>query len=178
MLTTLKGISSIFIFKANLPTTLGELYYGKEKKWIDPTPNLDNILVYYKLTRGTVQVNFVANKNYLYIFNYEKEFIHIINQDNILVKSLPLDSEFLSDYKFIDDILFNRESNRCFIVLKKFASLELKELDLNTGKYINTINLGFSNVEKIRMVGNYLYYTVPVEGEYTLETQLYKQKID
>ncbi len=176
-LKTLKGISSIFIFKANLPTTLGELYYGKEKKWIDPTPNLDNILVYYKLTRGTVQVNFVANKNYLYIFNYEKEFIHIINQDNILVKSLPMDSEFLSDYKFIDDILFNRESNRCFIVLKKFASLELKELNLETGKYINTINLGFPNVEKIRMVGNYLYYTVPVEGEYALERQLYKQKI-
>ena len=176
-LTTLKGISSIFIFKANLPMTLGELYYGKDERWKDPTPNLDNILVYYKLTRGTVQVNFVANKNYLYVFNYEKEYIHIVNQDNILIKSIPMDNEFLSDYKFIDDILFNRESNRCFIVIKKFASLELKELNLETGKYINTINLGFPNVEKIRMIGNYLYYTVPVEGEYALERQLYKQKI-
>ncbi|HBN05816.1 MAG TPA: hypothetical protein DD434_08535, partial [Bacteroidales bacterium] len=176
-LITLEEISSNFIFKASRPMTLGELYLGKEKAHEDPTPNLDNILVYYRLTRGTVQVNFISNKNYLYIFNYEKGLIHIVNKDNILVKSLPMDSEFLSDYKFIDDILFNRESNRCFIVIKKFASLELKELNLETGKYINTINLGFPNVEKIRMVGNYLYYTVPVEGEYALERQLYKQKI-
>ena len=89
-----------------------------------------------------------------------------------------MDNELLKDFPLIDDMLFNREANRCFIVIKKFASLELKELDLETGKYINTINLGFPNVEKIRMVGNYIYYTVPVEGEYALERQLYKQKIN
>ena len=176
-LNTMNDIVTQFTYKAMLPRTLGELYYGKERAWEDPTPNKDNIIVKYQYTSGTIPVNFIANKSYLYIFNYNKEVIHIINKENILVKSLPMDNELLKDFPLIDDMLFNREANRCFIVIKKFASLELKELDLETGKYINTITLGFPNVEKIRMVGNYIYYIVPVEGEYALERQLYKQKI-
>ena len=175
-LNTMNDIETQFTYKAMRPTTLGELFYGDPLK--DPTPNKENIIVKYKYTSGTIPVNFIANKSYLYIFNYNKEVIHIINKENVLVKSLPMDNELLKDFPLIDDMLFNREANRCFIVIKKFASLELKELDLETGKYINTINLGFPNVEKIRMVGNYIYYTVPVEGEYALERQLYKQKIN
>jgi hypothetical protein len=175
-LNTMNDIETQFTYKAMQPTTLGELFYGDPMK--DPTPNKENIIVKYKYTSGTIPVNFIANKSYLYIFNYNKEVIHIINKENVLVKSLPMDNELLKDFPLIDDMLFNREANRCFIVIKKFASLELKELDLETGKYINTINLGFPNIEKIRMVGNYIYYTVPVEGEYALERQLYKQKIN
>lgn len=177
-LSILKDITQNFLYKLNIPTTLGELYYGKPLMWLDPTPNRDNILVYYRLTRGTIPINFIANKNYLYIFNYEGSIIHIISKDNILIKSIPMDNMFLNDYRFIDDILFNREGNRCFIVIKKFTSVELKELDLETGKYLNTIKLEFPNIEKIRMVKNYIYYTVPIEGDYGMERQLYKQKLD
>lgn len=72
----------------------------------------------------------------------------------------------------------NKESSRCFVRFNNGKKTLLKEINLETGEYKKTINLLEPNVEKIRMVKNYLYYTVPIEGEYGMERQLYKQKLD
>ena len=72
----------------------------------------------------------------------------------------------------------NKESSRCFVRFNNGKKTLLKEINLETGEYKKTINLLEPKVEKIRIVKNYIYYTVVKEGVNALERQLYKQKLD
>ena len=147
-------------------------------KIIDPSTgwlifNPGHLYTEYMKKPYPVPVYFEATAKHLYIFNYEKGVIHKIDENNTFISSTKMDSIVMKDC--MNQILFDRESNRCFI---RQNQTTLKEIDLTTGKYIITINLPQPKIEKIRIVRNYIYYTAAVEGANAMERQLFKLKID
>lgn len=78
----------------------------------------------------------------------------------------------------MDDAIFNKEKTKCYILYRTSYTTKLKEIDLKTGKYIKTIALRTHFIEKIRIVGNYIYYTARVYGSNGDERQLFKHKLD
>lgn len=115
--------------------------------------------------------------DYLYIFNFEKNIIYKLDGDNYLIAKIKMDT-LKENPHHIEQIIINRENTYFYIKDDFNDRTYLKEFDLNTGKYIKTITLKNQQVEKIRIVNNYIYYTAAVEGLNTRERQLFKQKLD
>lgn len=115
--------------------------------------------------------------NYLYIFNFEKDIIYKLDGDNYLIDKIKMDT-LKENPHHIEQIIINRENTNFYIKDDFNDRTYLKEFNLNTGKYIKTITLKYRQVEKIRIVNNYIYYTAAVEGLNIRERQLFKQKID
>lgn len=142
-----------------------------------PTAGFHNIHVLYSSLKMNIPVSFISTDKHLYIFNFDKGVLYKLDQDNTLLSTIYIDKVFKEDFNYAD-IIFNKEYNKCFVRYDKSSNTTLKELDLNTGEYIRTINLPQTKIEKIRIVKNYIYYTAAIEGEYAIERQLYKLKID
>ncbi|MFA7081087.1 MAG: carboxypeptidase-like regulatory domain-containing protein [Bacteroidales bacterium] len=132
-----------------------------------------HLYAFYMDQLTPIPVYFVATKHNLYIFNYDKGLVHKVDENNYLLSTIRMDEIVKKDYR--SDIFFNREGTRCFV---RQNNNTLKELDLNKGEYIKTITLPQNRIEKIRIVGNYIYYTASVEGANALERQLFKIKLD
>jgi len=115
--------------------------------------------------------------DYLYIFNFEKDIIYKLDGDNYLIAKIKMDT-LKENPHHIEQIIINRENTYFYIKDNFNDRTYLKEFDLSTGKYIKTITLNYPQVEKIRMVGNYIYYTARVNGANGDERQLFKQKLD
>lgn len=167
MMTSSSIVESYFHRAITMPYKIIDPYSGL------PILNPFHLSVEYMRKLYPIPVYFETTAKYLYIFNYEKGVIHKIDENNNFISSTKMDSIVIDDW--INQIIFDREENRCFI---KQNQTTLKELDLNTGKYIRTIKLPQNRIEKIRIVKNYIYYTASVEGINSLERQLYKLKID
>ena len=136
-----------------------------------------NLFVFYFQQNALrFPISFVITDKYLFIFNFDKGRLYKLDEDNVLVSTVNIDTLFVEGA--FADIIFNKESSRCFVRCNNNKKVLLKEINLETGEYLNTISLGFPNVDKIRIVNNYIYYTVPINGEYGMERQLYKQKLD
>lgn len=115
--------------------------------------------------------------DYLYIFNFEKDIIYKLDGDNYLIAKIKMDT-LKENPHHIEQIIINRENTYFYIKDNFNDRTYLKEFNLSTGKYIKTITLNCPQVEKIRIINNYIYYTAAVEGLYTRERQLFKQKLD
>ena len=112
-------------------------------------------------------------------FNFEKMNLYKLSDNGTLLLTLKIDSSFIeNDFKYLSDIYINEEKTRCFIRYDLSQKTQLKEIDLQTGKYIRTITLETPYVEKIRMIRNYIYYTARTEGINAFERGLFKQKIE
>jgi hypothetical protein len=147
---------------------------------LKPPPDVAGILnihVLYYTLKMNIPVSFITTNKHLYIFNFDKGVMYKLDQDNVLLSTIYIDTIFKEDFNYAD-IIFNKEYDKCFVRYDKSSNTTLKELDLNTGKYIRTIKLPQNRIEKIRIVKDYIYYTVAVEGANAMERQLYKQKID
>lgn len=142
-----------------------------------PPSGVLNIHVLYYSLKLNIPVSFITTNKHLYILNFDKGVLYKLDEDNTLLSTINLDKVFKDDFNYAN-IIFNNEYDKCFVRYDKSSNTILKELDLNTGKYIRTINLPQNKIEKIRIVKNYIYYTVPIEGEAALERQLFKQKIN
>ncbi|MDR0790692.1 MAG: carboxypeptidase-like regulatory domain-containing protein [Bacteroidales bacterium] len=136
-----------------------------------------NLLNIYATQITPITVYFKVLKENLYILNFERGIIYKLDSDNILVSVIQIDKVFMDKASY--QIMFNVDGTRCFLKINKYNSyIALQELDIATGKYIRTINLIKPRVEKIRIVGNYIYYTTAVEGKNTtIERWLWKQDL-
>ncbi|MDR0789940.1 MAG: carboxypeptidase-like regulatory domain-containing protein [Bacteroidales bacterium] len=136
-----------------------------------------HLFVTYMLQLQAVPVYFITTNKHLFIFNCDKGYIYQLDENNYLQSVVKMEKSIANDFGC--DIVFNVESNRCFIRYNKGNGyVTLKELDLQTGKYIKTIDLLKSRIEKIRIVDSYIYYTAVVEGRNAMERRLYKQKLE
>ncbi|MDD2192665.1 MAG: carboxypeptidase-like regulatory domain-containing protein [Bacteroidales bacterium] len=115
--------------------------------------------------------------DYLYIFNFEKDIIYKLDGDNYLIAKIKMDT-LKENPHHIEQVIINRENTYFYIKDNFNDRTYLKEFNLNTGKYIKTITLPQNRIEKIRIVGNYIYYTASVEGANALERQLFKIKLE
>jgi len=171
-------------YKYNITSKIGLDYYEMEQlRLIKKSSYIlteylarKSLLEFYGSTTTPICVYFKVAGEYLYIFNFEKCLLYTLDKDNILLSIVNIDTIFKDELYY--NIMFNTEANRCFIIYEKGVRTLLKEIDLKTGKYIQTIELLQSKVEKIRIVKNYIYYTVAEEGLNGLERLLYKQKLD
>ncbi|MBP1645363.1 MAG: rane protein [Bacteroidetes bacterium] len=141
-----------------------------------PSSGILNIHVLYYSLKLNIPVSFITTNKHLYIFNFDKGVLYKLDEDNTLLSTIKIDEVFKNDFNY-SDIIFNKELDKCFVRYDNSYTI-LKELDLNTGKYIRTIKLPQNKIEKIRIVKNYIYYTVALEGENALERQLFKLKIN
>ena len=142
-----------------------------------PSSGILNIHVLYYSLKLNIPVSFITTNKHLYIFNFDKGVLYKLDEDNTLLSTINIDEVFKEDFNY-SDIIFNKEFDKCFVRYDNSSISILKELDLNTGKYIRTIKLPQNKIEKIRIVKNYIYYTVALEGENALERQLFKLKIN
>ena len=145
--------------------------------YIRGLPNLNNIHTLYTQLKNNIPVSFITTNEHLYILNFDKGVLYKLDEDNTLLSTINIDEVFKEDFNY-SDIIFNKEFDKCFVRYDKSSNTTLKELDLITGKYIRTINLPQTKIEKIRIVKNYIYYTAAVEGANALERQLFKLKIN
>lgn len=145
--------------------------------YIRGLPNLNNIHTLYTQLKNNIPVSFITTNEHLYILNFDKGVFYKLDEDNTLLSTINIDEVFKEDFNY-SYIIFNKEFDKCFVRYDKSSNTTLKELDLITGKYIRTINLPQTKIEKIRIVKNYIYYTAAVEGANALERQLFKLKIN
>ena len=76
------------------------------------------------------------------------------------------------------DILVNDEGTACYFKFEERGAVYLRQIDLNTGKAASTEKLGEQFPNKIRILGDYAYYTCTQEAEYqTYTLHLYRQKL-
>ncbi|MDR0790691.1 MAG: carboxypeptidase-like regulatory domain-containing protein [Bacteroidales bacterium] len=158
--------------------TLNQLeLYKKSGSILEEFIGRRDIFFLYRMQMTPIPVHFKIIGNYLYIFNFDKGVIYKLDQDNFLVSVVAIDEALLNQPLYYR-LIFNQEGTRCFIKVEKTHQyVALQELDIATGKYIRTINLIKPKVEKIRIVGNYIYYTAAVEGKNAIERWLWKQDL-
>ena len=143
------------------------------------SPPGDLLVLYTKFPYLKIPVYIGEMSDNLYVFNFEKMNLYKLSDNGTLLLTLKIDSSFIeSDFKYLSDIYINEEKTRCFIRYDLSQKTQLKEIDLQTGKYIRTITLETPYVEKIRMIRNYIYYTARTEGINAFERGLFKQKIE
>jgi hypothetical protein len=140
-----------------------------------PPYSLHNIIRLYTTLKFNIPVYFITTNKHLYIFNFDKGVLYKLDEDNTLLSTINIE-EVSKDVNY-RDIIFNKEYDKCFVRFDNAYTI-LKELDLNNGKYIRTIKIPQNRIEKIRIVKDYIYYTVPAEGANALERQLFKLKIN
>lgn len=132
---------------------------------------------YYRERKQEIPINIKQIGKNVYIFNFEKKVIYKLSETGFPIDEIKIDDNVVNDYENIEEIISNQEGTRCFIRCKGVKT-KLKEIDLKTGKYIRTINLTYSNVEKIRIVKNCIYYTARAGGFNGFERWLYKETIN
>lgn len=142
-----------------------------------PPSGILNIHVLYYSLKLNIPVSFITTNKHLYILNFDKGVLYKLDEDNTLLSTINIDEVFKEDFNY-SDIIFNKEFDKCFVRYDNSSISILKELDLNTGEYIRTIKIPQNRIEKIRIVKDYIYYTVPVEGANAMERQLFKLRIN
>jgi hypothetical protein len=143
------------------------------------SPPGDLLTLYYHLLNLRIPIYIGEMSNNLYIFNFEKMNLYKLSNKGMPLNTLKLDSSFIkNDFIYLRDIFVNKEKTRCFLRYDLSQKTQLKEIDLQTGKYIRTITLEKPFIEKIRMIGNYIYYTARTDGVNGDERCLFKQKLD
>lgn len=119
---------------------------------------------------------FLYAKNNIYIINLDLLYLYKLNTKGVLLDKQDIDNTFvINDYSYVKGAIYNQEKTRCFIVYKIGSKTELKEINLATGRYIRTISLSYLNANKIRIVGDFIYYKAKGKKR---EIWLYKQKLD
>lgn len=146
-------------------------------KRISPPGHL--IILYSRFPFIRVPVYIGEMSKNLYIFNFENMNLYKLSDNGTPLESIKLDPYFIgNDFKYLKEVFTNQEKTRCFFRYDIFQKTQLKEIDLQTGKYVRTITLETPYVEKIRMIRNYIYYTARTEGINAFERGLFKQKIE
>lgn len=148
---------------------------------------LNNININFKnqiqlglfITRQRIPVFVEVIDSNLLIINLDMQTLYTLNSKGELIDEKRIDYTFKGkDLEDVDDAIFNKEETKCFIVYKTPYTTKLKEIDLETGKYVKTITLRTHFIEKIRIVGDNIYYTARAEGINGFEKWLYKEKIE
>lgn len=131
------------------------------------------------LSRQRIPVFVETIDSNLIIINLDMQTLYTLNSKGKLIDEKKIDYSFKGkDLEDVDDAIFNKEKTKCYIVYKTPYTTKLKEIDLETGKYVKTITLRTHFIEKIRIVGNYIYYTARVYGVNGDERWLYKETIN
>ncbi|MDD2192666.1 MAG: carboxypeptidase-like regulatory domain-containing protein [Bacteroidales bacterium] len=129
-------------------------------------------------TRQRIPVFVEAIDSNVVIVNLEMQALYTLNSKGELIEEKKIDYSFKGkDLENVSYAIFNQEKTKCYIVYKTPYTTKLKEIDLKTGKYIQTIALRTYLIEKIRIVGDYIYYTARAEGVNGFERWLYKEKV-
>ena len=128
----------------------------KPRFYINGIPNPSNLFIFYCYQKRALRfpISFVITDKYLFIFNFDKGRLYKLDEDNVLVSTVNVDTLFTKDA--FADVILNRESSRCFVRCNNGERVSLKEINLETGEYKQTIDLLEPKVEKIRIVKNYL----------------------
>ena len=130
------------------------------------------------MSRQRIPVFVETIESNLVIINLDMQTLYTLNSKGKLIDEKKIDYSFKGkDLEDVDDAIFNKEKTKCYIVYKTPYTTKLKEIDLGTGKYVKTITLRTHFIEKIRIVGNYIYYTARADGVNGFERWLYKEKI-
>jgi hypothetical protein len=114
----------------------------------------------------------------IYIFNFDNDSIYVFTPANKFYRYMPLRFDVHGLKYKQKDILVNDEGTACYFKFEERGAVYLRQIDLNTGKAASTEKLGEQFPNKIRILGDYAYYTCTQEGEYKNYTlHLYRQKL-
>jgi hypothetical protein len=138
----------------------------------------DQIQLGLFMSRQRIPVFVETIDSNLVIINLDMQTLYTLNSKGKLIDEKKIDYSFKGiDLEDVDDAIFNKENTKCYIVYKTPYTTKLKEIDIETGKYIKTITLHTHFIEKIRIVENYIYYTARADGVNGDERCLYKESI-
>jgi len=144
-----------------------------------PGGPVGDLFSYYSmLGNSKIPVYFGQIGNNVVIINIDKGVLYLLSETGLPLYEVKLDDEIVKNNYPIECLISNQEQTRCFIRYNQFGSIRLREIDLKTGKYINKIKIPNNAVDKIRIVGNYVYYTANRNIYNRDEKWLYKLKID
>jgi hypothetical protein len=153
---------------------LHEAYYSRSKSdKYGPLMSLPNsreqegLAMFPQVTSITIAIRPALVGENFCIFNFEDDILYVLDKEMNLITASGI-----KDWKS-GEILSNKEGNRCFLKYESNGFVTLKEIDIMTGKHLNTITLIKPKVEKIRIVGNTIYYTSVVEGVNAMERRLW-----
>ncbi|HNW98624.1 MAG TPA: carboxypeptidase-like regulatory domain-containing protein [Bacteroidales bacterium] len=112
----------------------------------------------------------------LYLFNFEDSWLGYFDDSNKIVKEIPID--FHHDKSWNREIFFDERSEKVYALFRKDGISTLKEICLETGQLINSIqipNLPF--VDNIKISNGKLYFLYTNHNTPEEPRMLYSMKI-
>jgi len=146
---------------------------------IVPDTPCGDLIYYYQMIIGVkIPVYFIELASNVYIINIDKSLIYKLSDTGLPLDEVKLDKQVANDFSEIKCIFSNQDKTKCYVEYNKFGNVSIKEIDLVTGKYINTIHLHENFVDKVRIVGDNIFYTATKNVDGRDERWLFKQKIN
>lgn len=115
----------------------------------------------------------------IYIFNFNNDSISVFDDQNKLKRMIPIGFSHKKTAISKMEILTDDAKTECYFKYELYGVTYLQKIDLNSGKGLSIQTLKFPFIEKLRILGNYAYYTYSSGGgNEAFIRYLYRQRIN